>query len=183
MACFAITLTLFGCKESALKNERWNVVEGAFKNEPLNFDNRSLFRMVDRNGKILVRLTFDKNGKIDLPGINTPDLPASWELIDGKIVFIIDTIRFRYIYQQQDFDYFRKDSIQHDEDRVEAKEGVIGFADFGNSNTGYDLTNAVNVYQSPFDFSFSGDSLIMISETTTIKAVKDRTFENLLNGQ
>ena len=114
-----------------LVKQDWCVSAIRSKGELTSVATVGSFRVVTTNCP--ERIRFWPGGMVEFPGMNTPEVSASWEIIDGRL-------------------------------RI------------------YKADRLWEVYEGEYEVEVDDFKIRLISQSTTIKAGRDRTFENLFRG-
>ncbi len=173
-----ILLSTCGQKNELMKNS-WLVVDGTYMGQPIEFRNTDLLKFSDRNGNEIKSLNFSKDGTIGLPGINSPNISAKWVIEDGQVRFSADSTRYS-IYNTIDSDLSfldTSDSIPYkEESESKQKQEII------NPLTTNEFKKAMEIYGQPFNYYISRDTLMLEGQNGIIRAVRDRTVDDLFRN-
>lgn len=171
-------LSTCGQRRVLLENN-WHVVDGTYMGQPIEFHNTDLIKLYDQYGNEIRSLNFSKNGTIELPGINSPNISARWTIDDGQIRFSVDSMRYA-IYNTIELNLSfldASDSIpSKQESKEETEDNVI------NPLRTKEFKKAMEIYEQSFEYSISRDTLILEGQKGRIRAVRDRTVENLFRN-
>lgn len=178
-----IILIFFGCiscnyRRDALQNGSWIIEEGYYNGKRIEFKSTNLLQLANVNGDILISLKFFEDGTITLPGINSSDIRAKWDLIDGKLTLRIDSAEYSSIYDKdlvwKDLNlYMNSDSSNSSGTKEERRIDPLRTSNF---------EQAMKIYENPFELNFEGDNLILESNSSKIVAVKDRSIDKMFEG-
>ena len=83
----------------------WVIKEGFNNGEKINFQNNSSTVIIDKyndqyNGN--PKLYFSEKGKVRLPGINSIDIYAKWNIENNKLIIELDSAKYNYIHRKID---------------------------------------------------------------------------------
>ena len=171
-----ILLSTCGQKSELIKNS-WVIVDGNYMGQPIEFHITDLLKFSDRNGSEIKSFNFSKDGTVGLPGINSPNISAKWTVADGQIIFSVDSTRYS-IYNTIDSDLSfldTSDSIQSKK-KSEPKQKII------NPLATKELKKAMEIYGQRFNFYISRDTLMLVGQKGEIRAVRDRTVDDLFRN-
>lgn len=173
-----LLLSTCGQRRELIKNN-WLVVDGTYMGQPIEFHSTDLIKFSDRYGNEIKNLNFSKDGTIGLPGINSPNISAKWTIEDGQIRFSVDLTRYS-IYNTIDSDLSfldASDSIaRKQENKGETEEKII------NPLMTNEFKRAMEIYEQSFDYYISRDTLMLEGQKGRIRAVRDRTVDDLFRN-
>lgn len=181
---------ILSCNErNKLFEGRWIIIEGFYKNKKIEFLSTNLIRVSDNKGNINPILDFFENGKILLPGINSNDVRANWKVADDKLFFYIDSAKYNRKFEDS-YNYSSLKPLMENDSSyyvfIDSLSRVDSIRDSIWKETNPLFTNefssAMNVYSNPFSIKFEGDYLKLVSKTTVMIAVKDRSSDKLFEG-
>jgi hypothetical protein len=104
-------------QRDVLVENRWIIIGGTYKNEPINFHSTEVIAFVDDEGVEKKNVTFYEDGTIIVPGINSPRIQATWAITNGEIHFEIDSSKY-YLSNKVETDFSvlaSSDSVSRDE--------------------------------------------------------------------
>lgn len=171
-----ILLSTCGQKDELIKNN-WLVVDGTYMGQPIEFHSTDSIKFFDNYGNEIKSLNFSKNGTIDLPGINSPNISAKWTIREGKITFSVDSVRYA-IYNRIDISFLdTTDSVPFkQESKDELKQRIV------NPQTTIEFKKAMEIYGQSFDYYISRDTLVLLGQRGRIQAIRDRTIDDLFRN-
>lgn len=183
-------ISCFGCdQKDALSEGSWIIIEGTYKGQNIDFVSTDLIQFGDINGNINADLSFFEDGIIILPGINSPDIRANWQLADSKLHFSVDTAKYNFIYNMQEEPGSLSSLIVDNPKQKVLLDSLARIDSINLKNWQMKnplLTNefegAMKIYSAPFDIELNGDNLVLTSKTTSFKAIKDRSIDKLFEG-
>lgn len=171
-----IAFSVISCNgDSELIKNSWIVTAGTFHGRAIEFKSTDLITVGDRNGNRVSWLFFLKNNKAFLPGINCNNISATWEVIDGKIKFSVDSSRYeinKLIDHAGNLRMALNDSIQMEEGSKVLMD-TLSIARF---------KNAMEIYGELFEYEISYGELLLKSKNVRIHAIRDRTTDDLFKG-
>ena len=87
----------------------WNIIEGTHGGQQIIFISKSLiqFRMANSNGN--PSFAFRDNGNIFLPGINSNDINATWDVINEHLKLTVHIIIASMEYPMKKWGIFLKE--------------------------------------------------------------------------
>ncbi|MBW3466620.1 hypothetical protein [Arthrospiribacter ruber] len=185
-----LIVILIGCDQKGeLSQGNWIITEGTYKGQKIHFLSTGLIQFRDAEGNINANLKFFKGGRITLPGINSADIRGRWNVIDKKLYLSIDTAKYDFIYKThekpQSLSSLIENNIQQKRylDSLE-KVDSINLINWQKKNPllSNEFRDVMKVYSNPFEITIKGDVLMLESNTTTLKAFKDRSIEKMFEG-
>ena len=178
LICIGLIIFLSTCgQKSELIKNSWLVVDGTYMGQPIEFHSTDLLKFSDRYGNEIKSLNFSKDGTVGLPGINSPNISARWIVTDGQIIFSVDSARYS-IYNTigTDLSFLdTSDSIPSREES-EPKQTII------NPLTTKEFKKAMEIYGQRFNYYISRDTLMLVGQKGEIRAVRNRTVDDLFRN-
>ena len=170
-----LIILLCACgQRSELINNTWVLIDGTMNGQPIKFKSTDIVIFSNRDGKEIQCLNFSKDETIILPGINSPKISAKWKIIDDKIYLSVDSSEY-YIYNTNTSDLSFLDTSESykvaEEDNVQPKAL--------NPLLTKEFIDAVKVYEQPFDYYISLDTLRLASKDVIIRATRERKIDDL----
>ncbi len=185
---FLTSIIILSCsnKKEKLVGHTWVITEGNHKKQKIEFiDNSSIIisekynDMYNSNSKLF----FQKNGKIRLPGINSKDIYANWEIKNNTVEFELDSLKYNYIHRKKDISKISNKDFFGNELGMTKDEAIAKSIEFTNKNPikTNQFEMQMKIYGNAFKYEIDNGVLILTSKTTKIIARKDKTIENILN--
>jgi hypothetical protein len=178
---FLLLIVIYGCDidstESKLTSESWIIEKGYYQGVEIEFERDETFILSNRHGKRYIDLTFFKDNKILLPGVDIYAISAKWKLNGDQITFTVDTAdyyRMNYIDKASEMTaIFKNDSTLVDS--LHKLQTLKINSDIAK------IKYSFKVYENPFIIKrLDKQELILESETTKIYAVRDNTLDGIL---
>lgn len=151
-------------KEVLLKNG-WFIIDGKYQGQRIEFNTLARVKLIYKQGS--ERIDFYQDGNIDLPGIQSPSISAKWIINGSHVKFDVDSSKY----------------VAIGEDELSSLASGNFKAMNRNSRALYikeTIGEVWKIYEETFTYSISRDTLILQSNKTRIRAVRDRTSEDLL---
>ncbi len=182
-----VFIILLSCSlERELVKGNWIIFEGIYLNKNIEFKSTDLLQVANANGYIHANLDFFEDGSVILPGISCSNIRAQWKIIDKRLIMVIDSAHYNNSYgSEKDYasaEYsllMKLDSL----DKSDTAKQRMG-REFQQMNPllTHEFDAAMDIYGNSFQISIDGDNLFLKSETTCLKAQKDRTIDRLFEG-
>jgi hypothetical protein len=189
-----LALTLLSCKERKLEGTSWTLVEAEYKDKPVRIGASTPVVLV-LEGKSLNSIEFYEDGTVKLPGLNSPDVFANWKVIDNKIYFGFDSVRYELLPGVKadmtfletndstldavvdDDDFRKREAVAINEKNKDSlllmRLGIIKDPD----SFSREVRTTIKIYQGPFLFAFQQGKLFMMSEDSKLIAEPAKTKE------
>lgn len=185
-----LLMSLIGCDQKGeLSKGNWIITEGTYKGKKIHFLSTDLIQFRDASGNINSNLKFFEDGRITLPGINSSDVRGRWIVIDEKLYLSIDTAKYDFIYKTHEKPQYLSSLIENDIQQKRYLDSLerldsIKLINWQKKNPllSNEFRDIMKVYSNPFEIKIKGDVLILESNTTTLKALKDRSIEKMFKG-
>ena len=164
-------------------SHNWNIIEGIYENQNIDFNNTSDIQMVNLDGTQKVDLYFSDKNKISLPGINSSNIRAIFEIQNDSIRFVLDTIKYNFVHRIKDSSEVSNKDFFGNDLGFTMEEAFKKNIEWTNKNP--IITNEygtqMNIYGNTFHYKIENDILILTSKTTKIIAERDKSLDKLFN--
>lgn len=170
LAC--VICLLFSCAEKKLEGTHWTLVKVIYKGDALTIRKPLM--------------DFHEDGTVQLPGLGSPKISASWKVADNKIYFTIDSFKYDLLGSKSadltflaagDSTETRSVEVTEVKDTTRVNYIVIDH-DETTPRTIPFILKAMEVYKKPFSIRAQGDVLELTSDDTQLIA-RVQTFEDM----
>tara|TARA_R110001583_G_scaffold158317_1_gene310297 strand:- start:1785 stop:2354 length:570 start_codon:yes stop_codon:yes gene_type:complete len=179
-----ISISLLSCsnKREKLINHNWNIVDGNYKNQKIDFYNTADIQIVNLDGTQKVDLYFSsERNKISLPGINSSDIRAIFTIQRDSIRFELDTVKYNFVHKAKDSSEISNEDFFGNDLGFTMEEAHKRSIEWINKNPikTNEYGTQMKIYGNPFHYEIENDILILKSKTTKIIAERDKSLDKL----